>query len=444
MIRVIINPIVLGAVRVRSSDTIYSFYDRFVELNAVLALWPKAIRMRIMRLSSSSSSAGFHSLLKRNPVASTAVLSCICLLLPLVAAVKEPEIDLKTANHDQDDARGVSMDAKYSHFATSSGQHGSTHSRKNKPNKSSFKKYVEDSSVDVHGKEKKSIYDKKYFDYMPVELDAPADVSLAKRTNSRRFRRDADGVEQRTKRQGPWPPFAVSGYSYPVPTMIYPGGVLVRYDPNNNYRPNLNNQYLPPDRTYLPPVTQGPQPTEPPGTLGIRFGDNNRDMFLFDTVYDPSVQTNYRLIPRPRPPIGNDEGQITNNVLGRPISTVRPLPPSTTSTTSTLTTTTPRPVVQHNSDDDFDWSTLGLSPDAAVGNRLGGVGGSENDNTLNPQRKEPSKCTWAIANCCSQFSDKIRYYCFEQNQCFGAFWGDNVCRGYYRLALAEIENYYNV
>lgn len=403
-----------------------------------------------MRLSSSSTSAGFYSLLKRNPVASTVLLACVCLLLPLVAGVKEPEIDLKTANHDRDQAGGVSMDAKYARIATSSGQHESAHSRKNKPNKSSFKKYVEDSSLDQHGKEKKSIYDKKYFDYMPVEqkgaLDAPTDVSSAKRTNSRRFRRDADGGELRTKRHGPWLPYSVNGYSYQVP-MILPGSEFVQYVPDSSYRPMLNNHYLPPagftpvpqqpDRTYLPSATQRPQTTERPGMFdtGNRFGGT---VFAFDTPYDDSVSTVYQLIPGPRPSAGSNGGQLTNNALGRPTTTVRPPPPRTTSSSnSPVTTTTPKPVIQHNSDDEFDWSTLGLSPDASIGSRLG-----INDNTLNPMRREPSKCTWAIANCCSQFSDKIRYYCFEQNQCFGAFWGDNVCRGYYRLALDEIENYY--
>lgn len=287
---------------------------------------------------------------------------------------------------------------------------------------------------------------------MPAELKDPTDVSLPKRTNSRRFRRDADGVELRTKRNGVWHP--VSGYSYQVP-MIYPGSVYVQYDPNNNYRPQLNNHYLPPpvftpvqqpDRTYLP-VSERPQPVEPPGTFvpGNRIGGSDRDVFIFDTIYDRSQETDYSLIPRPRPrpATGNDERQFPNRVPGRPITTVRPRPPGTTSGSPPLTTTTPRPVIQHNSDDEFDWASLGLSPDA-FGSRLGGDGSSINDNTLNTMRREPSKCTWAIANCCSQFSDKIRYYCFEQNQCFGAFWGDNVCRAYYRMALAEIENYYNV
>lgn len=312
---------------------------------------------------------------------------------------------------------------------------------------------------------------------MPAEpkdpLDAPTDdVSLAKRTNSRRFRRDADDrIEPRSKRSGYWSP--VSAYYPQIPMIILPGSTQVQYVPNNSYRPHLNNHYLPPtvftqapnppDRTYLPPVTQTPQPTEPPGTFDFdnRFGDQDR-AFIFDQVYDPSVGTDYRLRPGPRPSTGNNGGRFPINAQGSPASGFGPQPaprptstPSTFATTLPPRTTTPRPRttttrpstttrrgIQHNSDDEFDWSTLGLSPDA-VGTRIGEDDGNVNRNTLNSNRKRPSSCTWAIANCCSQFSDKIRYYCFEQNQCYGAFWGDNVCRGYYRLALAEIENFYS-
>ncbi|XP_023171363.1 uncharacterized protein LOC111599808 isoform X1 [Drosophila hydei] len=38
-----------------------------------------------------------------------------------------------------------------------------------------------------------------------------------------------------------------------------------------------------------------------------------------------------------------------------------------------------------------------------------------------------SKCVWAIVNCCSQGSTKIRYSCFEEFGCHGAFWGVNPC-----------------
>nr|XP_036673753.1 uncharacterized protein LOC118877787 isoform X1 [Drosophila suzukii] len=38
-----------------------------------------------------------------------------------------------------------------------------------------------------------------------------------------------------------------------------------------------------------------------------------------------------------------------------------------------------------------------------------------------------SKCVWAIVNCCTSDSKKIRYNCFETFGCHGAFWGINPC-----------------
>ncbi|XP_037716269.1 uncharacterized protein LOC119551140 isoform X2 [Drosophila subpulchrella] len=38
-----------------------------------------------------------------------------------------------------------------------------------------------------------------------------------------------------------------------------------------------------------------------------------------------------------------------------------------------------------------------------------------------------SKCVWAIVNCCTGDSKKIRYNCFETFGCHGAFWGINPC-----------------
>nr|XP_019553604.2 abl interactor homolog isoform X8 [Aedes albopictus] len=359
----------------------------------------------IMRLSSSSP---VHRLwLKRLPVASVGpMLACICLLLvPLVAGVEETEIDLKTANHEH--RLDHTMDANYGHITSHS-----MLAKKHKQNKSHPKKYVDENVDGFHqATEKKSIYDKKYFDYLPVEQKGASEptyeAGFVKRTNSRRLRRDTEGVveQPRTKRQS-WTMYQIPAFQT-IPTIIQPGSIA--YNPY--HRPSLNNHYLPPqavrpiplpanpnqipDRTYLPVNT--PRPQQPADPTGL-----------------PA--------PRPTPP------------------TARPppppsAPPTTTSTTSTVTTTTPRPVIQNNSDDEFDWASLGLSPD-------GGDNGN-NGNNINPSRRAPSKCTWAIANCCSQYSDKIRYHCFEQNQCFGSFWGDNVCRTYYKLALTEIENYYN-
>ncbi|XP_017848924.1 uncharacterized protein LOC108604131 isoform X2 [Drosophila busckii] len=38
-----------------------------------------------------------------------------------------------------------------------------------------------------------------------------------------------------------------------------------------------------------------------------------------------------------------------------------------------------------------------------------------------------SSCVWAIVNCCSRGSSQIRYNCFEEFGCHGAFWGVNPC-----------------
>ncbi|XP_038104506.1 uncharacterized protein LOC119765192 isoform X2 [Culex quinquefasciatus] len=45
----------------------------------------------------------------------------------------------------------------------------------------------------------------------------------------------------------------------------------------------------------------------------------------------------------------------------------------TSGSTAGLTTTTPKSSIQHNSDDDYDWSALGLEDEEAVQNRMSGT-----------------------------------------------------------------------
>lgn len=405
-----------------------------------------------------------------------AALCCICVLLPLVQGLDGQEIDLEFANHDRATVDKVVLDSRHADVATLR-KPAAPWVRRDKPNKSSSKKFVEKGWPDSqYGKSKKSIYDKKYFDYLPAELkDSPetsADVFSSKRTNSRRIRRsataDVDREEsQRSKRHG-WYVQPVASYSYTLPQMVYSVGnwppVLSQqypavYQPSVQFGSSyptrgplttpssVDRTYLPPsttkrpsstppDRTYLPVPTQSPNNGAPvDGGLGNRFNfDNDPDRFVFDVVYDTN-RVNYNLQPRPQ------QGRFP------PTPTTRrpqaPFRPETATVSPRRTTTTPRPSIQHNSDDDYDWSSLGLDSD--IGNRLG-VGGEDSNNDVNNNkgRKKPSKCTWAIANCCSHNSDRIRYYCFEQNQCYGAFWGENVCRQYFQAALKEIENYYDV
>lgn len=405
-----------------------------------------------------------------------AVLCCICVLLPLVQGLDGQEIDLEFANHDDRDtatADKVVSGSKHADVATLRNPAASG-ARRDKPNKSSSKKFVEKGWLDSeYGKSKKSIYDKKYFDYLPAELkDSPetsADVRFSKRTNSRRIRRSAgdaaiDNAEEsrRSKRHG-WYVQPVTSYSYTVPQMVYPVGswpaVVSQQYPSVYQQPSLQfgptygsrgpfttpasvdrtylpptttkrPNYTPPDRNYLPVPTPSPNDNGPvDGGLGNRFAGND-DRFIFDVVYDTN-RANYDL--RPRPPQPGQGSPIPQ----RPQAS--PFPQGTATVSPGRTTTTPRPSIQHNSDDDYDWSSLGLDSDSNDGEN------SNNDiSGTNQGRKKPSKCTWAIANCCSHNSDRIRYYCFEQNQCYGAFWGENVCRRYFQAALKEIENYYDV
>ncbi|KAH8236650.1 hypothetical protein KR026_007359 [Drosophila bipectinata] len=51
--------------------------------------------------------------------------------------------------------------------------------------------------------------------------------------------------------------------------------------------------------------------------------------------------------------------------------------------------------------------------------------------TLRPQSAtsapKVTSCVWAIVNCCTSESKKIRYSCFEEFGCHGAFWDINPC-----------------
>ncbi|XP_055524596.1 uncharacterized protein LOC129718166 isoform X2 [Wyeomyia smithii] len=385
------------------------------------------------------------------PVWLVAALCVVGLLLSFAEGTKEPEIDLKVATHARKADGKVPKGSNFAESIMSRERKGSLKQAEIFPRK----------ELQEHGKSPKSMYDKKYFDYLSTEVkDSTGAVGLSKRINSRRIRRNADQKQQtRTRRNGIWYVEPVGAYSFVMPQRVYPNDWRLQYDPYDlSYRPNLHNQ-------YLPPVTRPVYPEQPtdaplgPGfevDPGTRFGENPNTVpntFAFDIVYDQSRDRTYTLMRTTKKTPG---ATTPNSIYDRPVTTTRPPftpgPVRVMPQTTQGTTTTPRPSIQHNSEDEFDWSSIGLS-----------VGGTDADGQNNkvsnpdnrptatngntPQgsnRNGPSKCTWAIANCCSHNSDRIRYYCFEQNQCFGSFWGDNVCRRYYQEALREIENFYNV
>ncbi|XP_055376673.1 uncharacterized protein LOC129608907 [Condylostylus longicornis] len=63
---------------------------------------------------------------------------------------------------------------------------------------------------------------------------------------------------------------------------------------------------------------------------------------------------------------------------------------------------------------------------------------AQNENT------GPSNCIWAIVNCCSKSNTTIRYGCFEQIGCVGAFWDFNPCGdNWQRKAVEEAEKFFD-
>lgn len=63
-----------------------------------------------------------------------------------------------------------------------------------------------------------------------------------------------------------------------------------------------------------------------------------------------------------------------------------------------------------------------------------------------PARAEPTvtQCVWAIVNCCSNRSNNVRYSCFEENGCYGAFWDINPCADNIRDSVVGfVADYYN-
>ncbi|XP_055618393.1 uncharacterized protein LOC129763394 isoform X2 [Toxorhynchites rutilus septentrionalis] len=432
-------------------------------------------------------------------VAVVVLCCCIYLLyLPPIIATETAEIDLKRTNHKSGVVPKFLAESEIVKDITWKSHRPLGKTRKIKPNKSSPKKYREEDRLDFRvGSTKKSIYEKKYFDYLSAELkDSPEVSSGLIRKNGRRIRRDVKAeVPQRMKRNGIWYVQPVGAYSFMVPHYIQPNDWRLQFNPYDlGYRPNLNNHYLPPvtirtPATVEPPVTE-PTPSGPPD-LGMRgsfdTATDGQIPFIFDMVVDNSRETNYQLFrntDRPRttqsPVFGQGPTFETNGrfpavrtTTSRPVTFSRPRTTtinsladrdSTTPRPVTFTrppttainsladrgSTTQRPSIQHNSDDDYDWSMLGLSVDGFGDNGQNSLNTTNSDSDVNNSigpgavRKAPSKCAWAIANCCSHNSDRIRYYCFEQNQCPGSFWGDNVCRRFYQVALREIENYYNV
>ncbi|KAM8707034.1 hypothetical protein ACLKA7_011184 [Drosophila subpalustris] len=162
------------------------------------------------------------------------------------------------------------------------------------------------------------------------------------------------------------------------------------------------------------PIWQRTKPETQPTFIGTRIGEEEDDDSLFHN--SNPADADFSVFNRPRPngdgsssssgsngfPSPQDGNNIFNGFQSPPeegigIQTTRA---PTFANRPTATTQRPRQEV--------------------VTSGPGGAGGGVTTPKV-------SNCVWAIVNCCSQGSSRIRYSCFEEFGCHGAFWDINPC-----------------
>lgn len=69
---------------------------------------------------------------------------------------------------------------------------------------------------------------------------------------------------------------------------------------------------------------------------------------------------------------------------------------------------------------------------------------NNNQNQIPTQTRQLAKCVWGVVNCCSRSNNAIRYACFEQLGCHGAFWDLNPCNNdVIDAAIGEADNFFD-
>ncbi|XP_055678589.1 uncharacterized protein LOC129787218 isoform X2 [Lutzomyia longipalpis] len=388
---------------------------------------------------------------------------------------------------------------------------------------------------------KYSIYDKKYFDYLPSDQqEAKLDQEPTQQPHhrhhghKRRSKRNADTEEEKkvTKRHsGAWSRHFLEHerrhyehlrrveeernrrYSQHYQPVVYSNDIYVPVsaDPTNPwnnpfYRPRLNNYYLPPDpssqfvvhpqQTFIgypipgvvynvpfppqnppvnqvtqPPTTTPPKPTEMPPQVQpevppeepertmTRFGEEDDQPPVWDVVEKPS-----RLIPerpsqaqpttrRPTVPLIRDNEDYYDD-----LTESNKIPQANVNQGVQSTTRRPSPPLIRDNDyyDDMT-SNSGRPqrpPSQTNSNQLGS-GSAARPRPLpatpatpiatRPTQPEgPSRCVWAIVNCCTPRNPAVRYACFERVGCHGVFWDLNPCSDVVvQAAVDETNRYFN-
>ncbi|GAB0087309.1 hypothetical protein DMENIID0001_016030 [Sergentomyia squamirostris] len=402
---------------------------------------------------------------------------------------------------------------------------------------------------------KYSIYDKKYFDYLPSDQSegkvevAKVDQEVTekphhphhhhsrhhhKRERSKRhantdeekrvakrqteaewtrhflehermynehLRREHD--EERNRRYSQqYQPVVYANHLYSPPVT----GVYNNPWNNPHYRPQLNNQYLPPtspsqfivrpEQNYInypipgvnynvpyPPQNPPPaqamkpepasQPEEVPAIVtDTRFGEEDEvdkppvwdvqekpSRFIPQRPNQPSPVATTTRRPPSSPSIIRDNEDYYDD-----LSSSNRIPQNSVSQSTNPTTRRPLPVIRNEEDYDdiLSGGTGNIQRFPSQSNQLGSGSTSvqqrpnqqperrptppppPSPSTRAPQADGPSRCVWAIVNCCSPRNPAVRYACFERVGCNGVFWDLNPCSDVVvQAAIDETNRYFN-
>ncbi|XP_037910214.1 actin cytoskeleton-regulatory complex protein PAN1-like isoform X3 [Hermetia illucens] len=216
--------------------------------------------------------------------------------------------------------------------------------------------------------------------------------------------------------------------SYPFyhnPALSYPGYLPPPCSPPTACAPPTN----PPPAPVVPTMPSGNKTN-----LADRFGNDD-----YPIVYPEDDRVIWDASP------ARDQ---TVSSFDQPSPPAAALPfPTTTQRPATVSTRRPPPPLIHRPDrpekpivrrTSTTRPTTGIF-DSSASNALGG--GFRSSFGAQPARRPtppppppptqdpetPSRCIWAIVSCCSRNDLAVRYACFEQLGCHGAFWDRNPC-----------------
>ncbi|XP_058983053.1 uncharacterized protein LOC131804330 [Musca domestica] len=182
--------------------------------------------------------------------------------------------------------------------------------------------------------------------------------------------------------------------------------------------------------------------------FGVRIAADENDRVIFSSGPRTTTRPTPRPTRRPQESIFRDPRPENFD-----FSFMNPQSPPTTEAVPLfnrrpMATRPPESIFRDPRPENFDFSFLDNRGQSAVSQQATNV----RTTTVAPPAAAPpatepagiSQCVWAIVNCCSNRNSEIRYSCFEQNGCHGAFWGLNPCAEPLRDNFVSfVADYYN-